>query len=66
MLPPVGVGGDLLQNPVLSPTAKQLQSSLNEIERTTVELGLSRGVRVFISATGDGDGDGGGDGDGFG
>jgi len=40
--------GHLLQNPVLSPTAKQLQSSLNEIERTTVELGLSRGVRVFM------------------
>lgn len=53
----MGVGGYLLQNPVLSPTAKQLQSSLNEIERTIVELGLSRGVRVFILATGDGGGD---------
>lgn len=39
---------DLLQNPVLSPTAKQLQSSLNETDRTAVALGVSRGVRVFM------------------
>ena len=45
--------GDVLQNPVLSPTAKRLQSSLKEMERTTVALGLSRGVRVFILMAGD-------------
>jgi hypothetical protein len=45
--------GDVLQKPVLSPTAKRLQSSLNEMERTTVALGLSRGVRVFILIAGD-------------
>ena len=47
-----GITGDLLQNPVLSPTAKQLQSSLKEMESTTVELGLSSGVRVFILTKG--------------
>jgi hypothetical protein len=44
----VCITGDLLQNPVLSPTAKLLQSSLKEMERTTVAVGLSSGVRVFI------------------
>jgi hypothetical protein len=48
VIPMVCVTGDLLQNPVLSPTAKLLQSSLNEMERTTVAVGLSSGVRVFI------------------
>jgi hypothetical protein len=48
VVPMACVTGDLLQNPVLSPTAKLLQSSLNEMERTTVAVGLSSGVRVFI------------------
>lgn len=46
------VAGDSLQNPVLSPTAKQLQSSLKVMERTTVALGFSSGVLVFILAAG--------------
>jgi len=40
--------GNTLQNPVLRPTAKQLQSSLKVMESTTVELGASMGGRVFI------------------
>lgn len=38
----------LLRNPVFSPTAKQLQSSLNVIERTSGRLVVSRGGRVFM------------------
>jgi hypothetical protein len=37
-----------MQNPVLSPTEKQLQSSLKDTERTTVVFGLSIGGLVFI------------------
>jgi hypothetical protein len=39
-----------MQKPELRPTEKQLQSSLNATERTTVVFGLSIGGRVFIFA----------------
>ena len=40
---------DVLQNPVSSPTEKQLQSSLKATDKTTVVLGLSIGGRVFMA-----------------
>ncbi len=40
---------DVLQNPVSSPTEKQLQSSLKATDKTTVVLGRSIGGRVFMA-----------------
>lgn len=43
-------GGDQPHIPVLSPTAKQLESLLNDTERTCVVFGDSIFGRVFIAS----------------
>lgn len=41
-------GGNSLQNPVSRPTAKQLQSSLKETDKTLAAGAVWSGVRVFM------------------